>query len=537
MNKNIVQRLLAAVVVAGGSASSVLAGCSDLGAICRESNCLGSTEATGNSPGQGGAGSAVSSSGAGGQGGAVAESCDPSLAPNPVADSCGIFVSSSLGIDSSQGKGTKSRPYASIAKALIALSSVGGDTLYLCGETFTGAITLPSGVNIYGALACAEDWKLKGDTKSTIAAEANVVPLRIAGAESSKLRYLKVSAANATSASGNSIAMLVEGATVELDWVELIAGVAGTGQAGSSVENAAPDGKFGVDAQAGCTSIATVPAATAAFLDCGNDQSTEAGTGGFGAVNSAGVGNSGESTPAVANPNGGSGQSTNAACTNGKVGFVGAFGIPGDGATGLGALDSQHGFVGVAGGDGKTKGLPGQGGGGGGGASGKLTCQNTTYAGPAGASGGTGGCGGAVGNGGLAGGSSMALVSLGANITLKHVALTAKQGGSGGKGGDGQLGGQGRMGGFGKIIFNGYACAGGAGGNGGRGGAGGGGIGGHSIGVAYTGSAPMVIEASVTTTLGAPGFGGVGGFGEGMATMGGQGAVGIAAETHSFDAP
>ncbi len=55
---------------------------------------------------------------------------------------------------------------------------------------------------------------------------------------------------------------------------------------------------------------------------------------------------------------------------------------------------------------------------------------------------------------------------------------------------------------------NATACTGGKGGDGGSGGKGGGGRGGHSFAVAYTGDAPDVKGASITT--GTPGSGGTG---------------------------
>ncbi len=76
------------------------------------------------------------------------ESCDPSLAANSAADPCGIFVSSSIGVDASQGDATKIRPYATIAKALVALSAATGNPIDLCGETFDVSVALPVGLRL-----------------------------------------------------------------------------------------------------------------------------------------------------------------------------------------------------------------------------------------------------------------------------------------------------------------------------------------------------------------------------------------------------
>ena len=93
-------------------------------------------------------------------------------------------------------------------------------------------------------------------------------------------------------------------------------------------------------------------------------------------------------------------------------------------------------------------------------------------------------CGGS----GKAGGSSLAIVSLGAKLTLTEVTLTTGKGGDGGKGASGQTGGASGLGSIGGAagVGGGKAgCKGGDGGAGGNGGPGGGGRGGHSIGIAY----------------------------------------------------
>lgn len=65
------------------------------------------------------------------------------------------------------------------------------------------------------------------------------------------------------------------------------------------------------------------------------------------------------------------------------------------------------------------------------------------------------------------------------------------------------------------------------GGSGGRGGAGGGGLGGHSIGIAYSGEAPLENGAIDITTAAEGGNGGPGGDG-GPGNMGGPGDPGVA---------
>jgi len=113
-----------------------------------------------------------------------------------------------------------------------------------------------------------------------------------------------------------------------------------------------------------------------------------------------------------------------------------------------------------------------------------------------------------------------------ASLTLTTVAISTAQAGDGGIGGDGQPGGGGGQPGLAGGPTG--ACAGGQGGTGGRGGSGGGGLGGHSIGIAFLGSIPT--EISATMTLGTPGIGGIGGNAD--ATV--LGAAGLGCKTLDF---
>lgn len=543
-------------VLSGLSLSSVVlgtaaVGCSDLAAPCREGNCLGTDgDGAGNpGPGAGGAGgsSGIGGSGAGGSGtggsmgdggagGSSPQSCDPDVATDPVADSCGVFVSTSLGSDSAQAEGTKAKPFATLAKALEKLNATGGDTLYLCAESFSSVPVIPAGISVYGGLECAQGWVLGAGSRATLNGAADEAALRIVGGGSSLLRDLAVVAADAQLAAGNSIALIVEDASVSLERVELKAAAPGEGVTGATEPGMAKNGVAGASGKPGCTSPESVSAAEPPTNNCEDGTKSGGGSGGLGTTMDAYPGLSGWSEPETINPNGGAGQLSTAGstCEAGKVGLPGAPGLPGDGASGMGSLGGPTGYVGVSGGAGKSNGSPGQGGGGGGGASGKLACTNATFAGPSGGSGGTGGCGGKPGGGGGPGGSSIALVSLNAKLNLKHSTLSTKNGAKGGSGGAGQSGGKGLVGGLPGIGDIGFACAGGAGGNGGFGGPGGGGLGGHSIAIAYLGTAPAVDDATVALNVGVAGSGGPGGFG-GDANSGGDGAPGLADKVVSFN--
>ena len=149
--------------------------------------------------------------------------------------------------------------------------------------------------------------------------------------------------------------------------------------------------------------------------------------------------------------------------------------------------------------------------------------------GSSGGGGGAGGCGGLGGGGGKAGGSSIAIVSLGKDLTLTSVTLAVGSGGGGGKGVIGQ-GGGGRFRGELAAHHRGLApstqgCKGGDGGTGGPGGPGGGGRGGHAIGIAYV-AAPTAKPVIAKFTAGTPGSGGTAGGGGPTTSDGAQGSAG-----------
>ncbi len=478
----------------------------------------------------GGAGGhpATTTSGPGGGAGGAVTGCDPSLEKNAVGDGCGVFVSSSKG-DDAMGDGSKAKPFKTIGKAASAKKAI-----YLCGEKFPEAVSLTAGTSLFGGLKCTTDWSYDASTKSVVNGPSGSVALKVSGAGSSAVQDVAVTAADATMPGDSSIATLVDGTTVTFTRVTLTAGKPQDGAVGDTLMGTGKDGVKGPDGNAGCTNAMSVdPNKMLAHVDCGGGEDSTGGKGGSGEVGNAAPGLDGDATPSISNPNGGAGQTQALQCVGGGQGKPGAPGTPGDGAMGLGAIGNT-GYAGTAGGSGKSGGKPGQGGGGGGGASGKQACSNTTFAGPAGAGGGSGGCGGAQGGGGRAAGSSIALVSLKADIKLTASTLIAADGAAGGKGSAGQPGGKGKGGGIQVAGDNNASCGGGQGGNGGQGGAGGGGLGGHSIGIAYTGTAPMADSATMTM-IGKPGAGGAGGDG-GAGNQGGKGDDGVAEKVKGFDA-
>ncbi|MGK3991687.1 hypothetical protein [Sorangium sp. So ce1024] len=471
-----------------------------------------------------------SGSAGGGGGGGAPDECTPSERDEPVEDGCGVFVSSSLGDDG--GEGVKDAPAKTLAAAIerIRKESAPG-RIYACAEEFAEAVELPAGVSLYGGLDCKRGWAWSSDTKTTIAAGPDQVALAVRGEEgTTHIEDVLVKAADAQTAGASSIAVLVEGATVELARSELVAGNGADGAPGApGAEPSAPGdpvpaaqaGATGSDGANACSDLdgspgpdATLPGGAAVENACG-EESSVGGKGGDGAIASgfdseAGVaGAAGQ--PGLGQPETGDGWECLPGAGLGGPGSRGEDGAPGTGATGLGKLTAT-GYIGVSGGAGDA-GKPGQGGGGGGGAKGLANCGGgLPGAGASGGSGGAGGCGGKPGQGGGAGGASIALVSVDATVTLTDCRVQAGQGGQGGRGGDLQPGGSGGRGGLGGMGASGSqdACDGGKGGQGGNGGPGGGGLGGPSFAIAFRGT-PVAQVGSVELTPGTPGEGGPGG--------------------------
>lgn len=491
---------------------------------------LVSTGGTGGAGGTGGttasSSSTDTSTGGGGTGGGL--NCVPGEENQVVEDDCGVFVSSSLGAPG--GKGTKQEPLATLKEAL-AVSD--GKPIYACGEILTEELKIEAGsVTLYGALDCTKGWSYDPAKKTTLTAEPNQVPVVVGKDASAAIFDVHIEAASATAEGGSSIAVIADsGATLDLERCEVVAGDGATGVTPAKPAGTGTPGGNGQDGQDGCVDGMSKVGGNAGQNMC-DGMSYEGGVGGTGTTGSGGTGTDGQPQPGPMplDGKGGVGQVGMNQCKAGEPGAQGAIGAPGDGAAGIGMLTGA-GYVGVTGGAGKSKGSPGQGGGGGGGA---KVCNTGSFAGPGGGGGGAGGCGGLPGLGGGAGGASIGIVSLNATVTMTGGSIRAGNGGKGGTGGDGQSGGKGGDGGQAGDDNNddeASACDGGKGGRGGDGGPGGGGLGGHSLAIAFTGSAPVLTEVSLD--IGMPGDGGPGG----AMTMvpAAKGASGLACTSLSFD--
>jgi hypothetical protein len=498
-------------------ASFWIPGCADSPESCTGAACGGGGAA--GSGGQGG----------GGQGGAPEGSCVPSenTAGEKVPASCGVFVANAGG-----GDGTQEAPYGTIAEGLG--DAVAGDRIYLCDEAFTESVVVPSGVTIYGGLNCKDGWTYEAGAQTRIAGVTNMPVLRFAdGGETTTVHDVRVTAADATDDGGSSIGAIVEGGTVHLSRVEVIAGAGAAGATGatptddigpSDPDDAAIKGNAPEGTVASCGGVIPYGGEEKANPFCTESVGGHGGLGEVAGTESNWPGGDGEVNGGAGGDDSGTvpGTCSLAGCCqsngSGAAGYPGSGGTPGEGAMDMGVLTSE-GWDGGTGADGERG---GHGSGGGGGAGALVVAGEACAAG--GNGGGVGGCGGFGGLGGQAGGGSFAVIVLDGVLSTTAGALTTSAGGAGGDGGLGQAGAIGGNPGSGGV------CAGGKGGQGGDGGQGGGGRGGHSIAIAHAAAATINFGAETSISLGEPGVGGVG---EGMD---GTGAAGIASQIEEMAA-
>lgn len=455
-------------VVGLGCASTLAIGCFDLGDDCAYLlTCTSSTSTSSSSSGTG-------------------VNCDP--LKGAVDGNCGVFVSSSKGDDGNGDDkllGTPDKPFKTLSTAI---ARAGSGRVYACGEGFTEAVKLAEGVTLYGALDCDNGWTYDAMKKTVLTAAPDAIPLVLAStATGAEVFDFAISSQAATKSGGSSIAVLVDHATATFTRCDLVAGDAVGGAAGASGGEQANQADPGVKGDDAGTSGPLGGGAGASNAMC----SLKGGNGGDGGLIPSADGSDGTQGDGTQGGTKGAGQTMMGACTNGGNGDLGTAGDPGLVTPGFGSVNAS-GYQGVDGQDGGDGGN-GKSGGGGGGSKATVTAH-----GAGGGGGGAGGCGGKKGTAGKAGGSSIALVSINATVTLAVCTLAAGAAGDGGAGGDGQFGqlggdvGSGGKGGSGAAA----GCNGGKGGDGGNGGNGSGGLGGHSLGIALTGNAPVLDDAT-----------------------------------------
>ncbi len=457
----------------------------------------------------------------------------PAEEPCVVTEQYGVFVAPALnGGSDTQGNGTRTDPYETIARG-IAIASAAGKRVYVCAATYAEPLMVTTSTEVYGGLACPG--AVVGGGSTTMAASGSGPAWAYTGVlvavegqvdEAGTTPIAAGAALYVDAVTGLHFEDMAFTAGVWGDagvhgsfaaWVERSTGVSFTrvtftSQAASSEAVRPP-----VTPSNWCpppTQETTVDAAAAApgLCDCTNFNSS---AGGFGGQED-GPGSSGTAFPSVLEAAGGAGGKFYLVSGNCTAGMAGG--------NGAGVDAAAVGVVGEVAASGNA-GNPGQGGGGGAG---------STKG--AGANGAAGGCGGTGGSGGQPGSSSYALVAQNSVVACTAVTLApgpAGPGGSGGVGQDGEPGGVGEPGAGG--------CSGGAGGAGAGGGGGAGGAAGVSIGVLLErgdggAAATVTIDGHTMTrqpTLAPPSFfiapalapGGAGG--PGGAAAGNGGTVGL----------
>ena len=484
-------------------------------------------------------GSGGTGGGTGGTGGLPLE-CqgDPTKDPALVRDECGVFVDAAA---APAGNGTKASPFTTLSEA----AKSGKGRIFVCAGIYAeeATVSLSGGVSIFGGFeACppSGDWTWSSEKRASIQGPADSPVMKLAMGES-HLEGLDLLAADAVSPGASSVALVADGAAVDLVDVDLLAGLGAAGKSGITppdppAEGASADAASPTDA---CV-MDTIMGGKGALTMCA-DGPSQGGDGGKGGTVPANNGEAGKDGTPLPDPNpdgsglGGTVDALSGNCSPGQPGAEGMNGASGAAGTEKGTL-AETGIVGGDGEDGKL-GAPGQGGGGGGGSRAGVFCGNPAVqgAGASGGGGGAGGCGGKGGPGGKAGGSSVGILSIGSSFTFSGVVVRTSAGGKGGTGALGQGGavdGQGAPGGTKAGGTSKTGCNGGFGGSGGNGGGGGGGRGGHSVGIAFgEGSAPAV-ETGISFEIGAAGDGGIGGN-----TPDNDGAPGTAEALVDFGSP
>ncbi|WP_437588469.1 hypothetical protein [Sorangium sp. So ce1000] len=479
------------------------------------------------------------------------EACLKGLAALRVKDGCGVFASRTFGDDGNPG--TMDKPVKTLARA-IALAPRARGRVFACNENYEEAITLPSGIDLWGGFDCIGPWRHYTERSNNFVATLrppldNAIPITVVAAQDdgevatdgvSTIVEMHVLQQWRSGQGIHSIAMRLQpGAVVEVLRSAIQADSAQKGEDGQDAVYVDPQpayGEIGAIGRDAC-SAATVAGAPAVTTVCGDLAST-GGKGGNGTPDRGGDAEDGKPLPAP-NPRdtglGGAGAKDGAPCADGRRGGDGAPGEPG--AAGQGGRLTEAGWEGVPGRQGGT-GAPGQGGGGGGGApGGRSACGNAALGGASGGSGGGGGCGGTGGRGGGAGGASIAIFAhAGSKLTLRETRVITGRGGAGGRGGEGRMGGQGVQGGppgQASDLDGVPACRGGYGGWGGTGGYGGGGSGGPSIGIAYADDEQLTLDR-VTFEIGDGGPGGIADVFDETRDKANRGSDGFSAETMRF---
>jgi hypothetical protein len=383
--------------------------------------------------------------------------------------------------------GTITAPVATLARALV-LATPGRKDVYVAGGTYpVSNLSLVSGVSLYGQYSGPPHWQRSTSTVCKITGPSPV--LSAVGVSDVSVEGFTLQTTSAEGATGNSLALWANNASLTLRFNRLIAG--NGAQATDGINGAVgANGQNGQPGGAGSCDDTTGPAfgGNGGGSSCsrtggrGGDGGAPSGPGQAG---SSGVGGAAGGYPGQPDDPGNPGGNG----SPGSPGTSGVNGVPPASSIGTIVANAYVPPVGTAG----SLGGHGNGGGGGGG-------------------GGAGGCGGNPGGPGGAGGGSLGVLMYNSAVTISDNSITTGNGANGGRGGNGAAGGSGGTGGPGGTVCLDQVGRGGNGGNGGAGGAGGngpGGAGGPSIGILRFGGS--LTSSNNVFNLGNGGSGGAGG--------------------------
>jgi hypothetical protein len=444
-----------------------------------------------------------------------------------VVEDC-VFVSASLG--SPGGAGTREDPIDTIAAGVLQAQNVDAAGVCVSGESYTGTVTVPSGISIYGGFDQDDStfpFVRKAGIVTTVSAGGTVFVAPQINAET-HIEGLTINAQTPATAGESTYGVRLVGGSAQLfvryNTINAAFGAPGSvgGDGSAHATLIAPNGGNG---EAGCENDNTCgdggPPATCL------EQGGAGGPGGWQAVSGAsgnmgtagatvgGGGGAGDPCgqtdfiglpwPPFPQPgdNGGNGGDATVVGTTGQAGSAGS----NLGTVVAGVYQAANGGNGTAGGNGRG----GSGGGGGGGVGFNIGDCNPDKGGGGGA-GGCGGLGGDFGRGGGGGGGSFGVFAAGGSIVVSENSITVAGGGDGGHGGTGQRAQQGGAGGFGgpRGDDGGAGGEGGDGSSGGHGGPGAGGGGGPSACLGHANTATTNFTMNVSCSVGSPGDGGDG---------------------------
>lgn len=410
-----------------------------------------------------------------------------------------IFVDAVSGNDLNPG--TREAPVQTVQQGIDLASVAGKEYVLVSAGNYDEAVTLMSGVSLYGGYDAANNWSRSA--ANTVRIYGGNPAVIGSGVHDIVLARLTIQSTDATGAGNSSYGLLlVSSQTVTVISSTLTAGrgVDGANGAGGATGGGGSNGGGGIpgceDSGGFCSSCDKPAPGGGGDSPCGRN----GGRGGW-PGHDGGTGEIG--TDGNYQDNGGAGGSwgDGSSCAAGRIegypanGGDGSSGSSGSHGAGGGSFGSLSGaFYLSANGSSGTGGTDGNGGGGGGG--GRGGSNNCDSYGSSGGGGGGGGCGGGAGLGGSGGGGSFGLFLYQSDdIVVTGSTIETSYPGRGGNGGNGASGGAGGTGGNGGAYGGdgeqddaGCGGWGGNGGAGGDGGHGGGGGGGPSIGILSVGS-------------------------------------------------